>query len=292
MTKGLKADLSLLLVTVVWGASFPIMSVVLKYIPPYSLVALRYFLSGIILAIIFHKKFKNINGQTIKAGIIIGISLFIGCALQFVGLLYTTPSKSGFITGLNVAVVPIVLAIMYKKLPELKTVVGVILSIIGLGIMSINGKMGINFGDILTLISAIAFGGQIILVDIYVKNVDVMILTCIELLTVGILGFIPAIGVEKLNVILNPVSIGALIFMILFCTIIAFTVQNKMQPYTDPTHAAIIFLAEPVFSAIFSMLIGDKLTGRTLLGCAFIFVGMIAINVNNNSVGSTLEKPK
>lgn len=77
--------------------------------------------------------------------------------------------------------------------------------------------------------------------------------------------------------------------MVIFRTIVDYLVQNKMQPYTNPTHAAIIFLAEPVFSAIFSTFIGDKLTGKTLVGCALILLGMIVINIKTDSEVKIME---
>lgn len=282
MTKEIKADLSLLLITVVWGGTFPITSVILKYVPPYSLIALRYLLAGLVLASIFYKKLLAMNRRTLKAGLLIGISVFLGTALQVVGMLYTTPSKSGFITGLNVVIVPSILACLYKKIPDIRTVVGVILSVAGLGVISINGDLSINFGDFLTLICAVAFAAQIILVDKCAKGVDIIALTCIQTLIVGILALVPAVTVEKLDVVFNFASIASIAFMAIFCTAIAYLVQNKMQPYTNPTHAAIIFLAEPVFSAIFSIFIGDKLTGKTLVGCALILLGTVVINIKMN----------
>jgi drug/metabolite transporter (DMT)-like permease len=104
-------------------------------------------------------------------------------------------------------------------------------------------------------------------------------LTIIEFLTVGLLSSVPAVFVEGFKMELNPFSVGAILFTALFCTIFAYGLQNIAQAYTTPTHTAIIFLAEPVFSAIFSVFIGDKLTGRTLWGCLFILIGMVVINV-------------
>jgi drug/metabolite transporter (DMT)-like permease len=278
MTKQLKADLSLIAVTVVWGASFPIMSIAFKSVPPYSFIAIRYILSALILGAVFMKKFKNFNKEMLKPGILIGLALGIGCILQAVGLIYTTPSKSGFITGLNVIFVPIFIALLYKKLPDFKTNVGVVLSVLGLALMSISGGMGINIGDFLTLLSAVAFAAQIILVDKFSRNSDLAILTTIEFLTVGLLSTVPAVIVEGFSMDLNLFAVGAIIFTALFCTIFAYGLQNVAQAYTTPTHTAIIFLAEPVFSAIFSVFIGDKLSGRTFWGCLLILIGMIVIN--------------
>lgn len=280
MTKELKAELSLLAVTVVWGASFPIMSTALKYIQPYSLIALRYFIAALLLGIIINKKIMTSDKKTIEAGILIGISLFLGCTLQVMGLKFTTPSKSGFITGLNVVFVPLFLAVIYKKLPDVKTILGVILSVAGLGIMSINGSTFINKGDLMTLFSAVAFAIQIILVDRLVKqDMNVLVLSFIQFFTVGVLSVMPAAVFENFNIEINLFSVSAIIFLSVFCTIIAYYVQNKMQPLTNPVHAAVIFLAEPVFAALFSLLIGDKLTGKTFIGCLLILAGMVIINI-------------
>ena len=289
MTRELKADLSLLLVTVVWGASFPVMSLMLKYIQPYSFIAIRYFLSGAILAIIFHKRFRYINKKTMNAAAIIGITLFLGSVFQVVGLVYTTPSKSGFITGLYVVIVPIIMAVIYKAIPDSKTIMGIIFALVGLGVISIDSTLKINPGDFLTLLCAISFAVQIILVDKYIKDVDIILVTCIETLVAGALGFVPAIAIERLIFTVNNTFIICMIFMVVFCTIAAYMIQNKMQPYTNPTHAAIIFLGEPVFGAIFSMIFGDKLTGKTLVGCALILFGMVIINIKNSKSSEILE---
>lgn len=102
MRRQLKADLSLVAVTVVWGASFPIMSVAFKNIPPYSFIAIRYWLAAIILGLFFINKIRDNGKKALVPGILIGIALGMGSILQAVGLTFTTPSKSGFITGLRV----------------------------------------------------------------------------------------------------------------------------------------------------------------------------------------------
>lgn len=283
MTKELKADLSLIGVTALWGASFPLMSMALKDIPTFSFIAIRYTLSALILAVVFYKNFKNISKLTVKSGIIIGAVLFLGCALQVAGLLYTTPSKSGFITGLNVIFVPIIIALLYKKLPDAKTVVGIIISIIGLSIMSINSDFSINKGDVLTFIAAILFAVQVLVVDKYTKDVDIVVLTCVEVLVVGLMGAVPAVAVEKFQFTLTLPVIAAVLFTAIFSTAIAHSVQNKVQSYIEPTHAAIIYLAEPVFGAIFSMFFGDKLGMRTVAGGICILLGMLVMNIKKKA---------
>ncbi|HEY5562013.1 MAG TPA: DMT family transporter [Clostridiaceae bacterium] len=280
MKDELKADLSLLFITIFWGTSFPLMSLVLKGIGTFSFIAARNILAGVILLIIFHRKIRKINKVTIEGALLIGISLFIGSAFQVMGLIYTTPSKSGFITGLNLVFVPIIIAVTIKRFPNLRTVLGIILAIIGLAIMSLRGNLSINFGDLLTLLSALCFSFQILFVDKYCKKVDIITLTVLEIFVVGFISLIPGIILEHLEVSLTPFTAFVIIYTAVFCTCIAMLVQNKMQPRTDPTHAAVIYLAEPVFAAMFSIFVGDIMSVRTLIGCMCIFMGMIVISFN------------
>jgi drug/metabolite transporter (DMT)-like permease len=242
-------------------------------------VMLRYLLASIILLIICFKRLKNINRETVIAGLLVGLTVFLGTIFQTAGLLYTTPSKSGFITGLNVAIVPILVAIIYKKIPDTKIVIGVIFSIIGLGVMSINSNMTLNFGDGITIIGAFMFSVQILLVDKYAHKVDLLLFTFVEFFATGIFSILPAGLIEHFQFKFNSVSVFGIVFTAIFCTVVAYSIQNKMQPYTSPAHAAVIYLGEPVFGAIFSIFIGDRLTGRTLIGCGLIFTGMIVINL-------------
>jgi len=282
MKEEFKADLSLLFITIFWGTSFPLVSLVLKSIGTFSFVALRNILAGLILFLIFHRKVRTINKATLEGAILIGVSLFIGSALQVMGMIYTTPSKSGFITGLNVAFVPIIIAVTIKKFPNLRTTIGVILSIIGLAVMSLKGNLTINFGDFLTLLSAFCFSFQILFVDKYCKKVDIIMLTVLEIFVVGFISLIPAIFIEHLAFTLNSFTIFVIVYTAVFCTAIAMLVQNKMQPKTEPTHAAVIYLAEPVFAAIFSIFVGDIMSVRTLIGCLIIFIGMLVISFKVN----------
>jgi drug/metabolite transporter (DMT)-like permease len=283
MTQESKAELSLIGVTAIWGAGYPIMSVTLRDAGPYTYVAFRSILAAIAFTIVFHKKLSKIDKTAVKGGLLIAITLAVGNILQVLGLLYTTPSKSSFITSLSVIFVPLIIAIIYKKLPGKYTVLAVIFSLIGLFLMSYpGGKGGLNKGDLLTLSCALCYSFQILLVDRYGKKTDVIALTCIELIFVAILSLIPGIAFEGLKMTFNTVTIGALIFTAIFGSAIGMWVQNKMQPYTNPSHAAVIYLGEPVFGAFFSIFIGDILSGRALAGCIIVLVGMLIVSLKNN----------
>lgn len=279
MNKKLKADISLLVISMVWGAGMPVMSLALQHVGPYTLMVSRYSIATIILLPFVLKRIGTAPKTSVIGGALIGLSMFVGSLLQTIALLYTTPSKAGFLTGLYSIFVPVITAIIYRKLPDIKTVFAVGISLLGLAVMSLEGPAGVNIGDVLLVISAVAYAFQILLVGKYSKSEHILETTFIQMLVVSVLSIVPSLVKEQFHIPMNSASILSILYMSVFSTVIAYMVQNKMQPYTDPTHAAIIFLSEPVFVAIFSIFVGDVLTLRTLIGGVFIMLGMLAINI-------------
>lgn len=281
MNKQLKADLSLLGITMIWGASFTLMKEGIKDIPPYTFLAIRYIIGCLILAIIFYKRMKNIDRETLKYGIIIGAALTGGGIFQIVGLQFTTASKSGFITGLCVVFVPIFLSIMNRKLPDKKSTMGIFLSLLGLGLLTLSGDLGINKGDFLTLISAVFFAGQVIFIDRFAPRFDTIALTVVELGTISVISLILGFFLEGCKVTFTGYSVFSILFTGILCSALAYFVQMEMQKHTTATHAALIFLGEPVFSAIIAAIfLKEIMTIKMVFGCILILMGMIISEFN------------
>ncbi|WP_455537716.1 DMT family transporter [Terrisporobacter sp.] len=279
MRKELKADLYLFLMTIFIGISLPVTSIALKTMSPFVFISIRYLLASIVLAIPLYKSFKKLDKKTFIVGFIIGFTLFVGMGLQTIGLMYTTPSISGFIMGLTVVFVPILDAILYKKFPDIKTIIGIVLSLIGLIVMCGSFESGINIGEILTLIGSISIAAQIMIVDKFGKTVNVSLMTFIELFVAGLISLFTTIITGDISITLSPNPIICVIFVAVFATTLALFVMNKMQPDTNPTHAAIIYLMEPVSSALVSILIGYVLTTNTIIGCIIIIIGTLIISI-------------
>ncbi|HBR01382.1 MAG TPA: EamA/RhaT family transporter, partial [Ruminiclostridium sp.] len=164
MTKQLKADLSLLSITVVWGSSFIIMKNISEDLPAYVYLTLRFSVAGILMLLLFHKRLKTLKLKTLLSGCVIGFLIYGGMMLQVMGLQTTSASNSGFITGLNVVMVPILSATLLKKKPPVSAVIGVIMAAVGLFIMKgFTGSWVI--GDTYTLLCAVCFALQIIFID-------------------------------------------------------------------------------------------------------------------------------
>jgi len=291
MTKQLKANLALLLVTIVWGTTFVITKNILKDIPTYNFLAIRFLLAFAFSALIFYKNMLKLNKKTLIYGLLIGVVLFAGYAFQTVGLNYTTASKSGFITGFSVVIVPIISAFGLKKVPGIPTIIGVILAIAGLGLMTLNNSLVPNIGDFYTLICAFAFALHILLVGKYTVSVDSINLAIVQIGVVGILSLIFSLSMESFSIPTLAATWTGILITGILATSGAFIVQNTMQKFTSPTHTALIYTAEPVFSAIFAFILLNELMSRqAIIGSILILAGMLLGEIRFEGSKKVTEK--
>lgn len=270
------ADLALLLVAIIWGLGFIAVKNGLDHIGPIYMLVLRFSLSAVIMSIIFSSKIKSIKKADVLAGMKIGFFLFFAFFTQTVGLKYTTVSNQAFITASNVVMVPFILYFVTKREISKKEFISAILCFIGIGIISLDGKLKLNLGDILTLVSAMCFAGHIILIGKYSKEHDPIILTILQFITAAILSIMLSFVLKVEYTYLNKSAIKAVLFLAIVSTVIAFLVQNIAQKYTSSTHAAIILSLEAVFGSLFSViLLSEKVTIRLILGCIIIFTAIL-----------------
>ena len=136
----------LILVTVIWGGGFVASDMALGSMKPFQIMMVRFLLASVLMGMISmgqHKKEGKLEKRAgaIKAGILMGIALFAGFALQIIGLQYTTPSKNAFLTALNVVIVPFIAFIILKKKVGMKGIIGAIMSVIGVALLSLNGNL-------------------------------------------------------------------------------------------------------------------------------------------------------
>lgn len=282
------ADSILLSVAIVWGLTFVIIQDAIAVLPPFAFNAARFGFAAILLGIyiFFQSRFsgKIINfGIQIKYGIILGILLFAGYALQTYSLLYTTSGKSGFLTGLSVALVPFLAYIILRQKPSVPAMLGTFFAVIGLYLMAFSDLSSVHRGDLLAFSCAIAFGLQLVYTAKFSKESSTAILVFVQLITVAILNTGSAILFEKpisLHVFLDASVFWALIITSVFATVFAFIAQTFFIKFTSPAHVALIFATEPVFAAISDFAWnGIMLSSITLMGCLFILLGMILAEI-------------
>lgn len=276
--KGIQAEIYLLGIVIIWGATFAIVKGILDQIMPFTFLAYRFFWAAFILGLIFWKRLKNIDKIILGKGFLIGIFLFLGYTFQTVGLKYTTATKAGFITGLSVVLVPIISHFFIREKVSKNSIIGVILAVIGLGFLNYNSNFIFNFGDFLVLLCAVSFAMHIISVGLYARKVDYVLLVIVQLTTVFVLSFLMALFFERPGIHLYyPAGVWWSIMLTgIFATALAFYMQNKFQRYSTATKTAIIFSGEPIFGAIFAyLLLGEKVGLIAWTGGLLIIFGMI-----------------
>ncbi|MGA5691185.1 DMT family transporter [Cytobacillus pseudoceanisediminis] len=295
------ADVSLLLVAFVWGTTFVLVQNAIAFLEPFSFNGVRFFMAAFLLGgwlVIFEREqLKKINKKLLISGVIMGLFLFIGYAFQTIGLLYTTSSKAGFITGLSVVMVPVFSFMLLKIKPGFNAIIGVSIATAGLYLLTMTDKVSLNIGDAYVLICAVGFALHIIFTGKYSSKYPALLLTVIQVGTVALLSGIFAFFTEnwqqafETGVLFKTNVVTALIVTSLFATALAFFAQTAFQKFTTPTRVALIFAMEPVFAAAAGfMWANESLSFSALTGCLLIFAGMVFAEIPVKKTSSIFRK--
>jgi drug/metabolite transporter (DMT)-like permease len=273
--KTILADLSLMTVALFWGLGFVAMKDALDSFSPFWLLTVRFFSGTAIMVLIFKKRLTGLSRGDLKAGVIIGIFLFLGFATQTVGLKYTTPGKQAFLTATYVVIVPFLSWFFRKKSPGASSFIASALCLSGMALLTVQDGQGLNAGDLLTLSCAFFFACQILAIEHFAVKIDPLVLAVIQTAVVGLMSLPFALVFEEWAGF-GSAGLGSLAFTVLFCTVIAFIVQNAAQKFTPSTHTAIILSMESVFGAFAGIyFMGEVFTARMAAGCALILLSVL-----------------
>ncbi|MGA2985717.1 MAG: DMT family transporter [Terriglobia bacterium] len=288
MSQRTKAELLLTVATFIWGSTFVIVKGALADASPFPFIAIRFILAGLLMLGVMAR--GRIPRQVLLASVLLGILLFAGFAFQTWGLVFTTPSKSAFITGFSVILVPLI-SLLHGYPLRAANAGGAALGLLGLYFLVLpSGTGAVNRGDLLTLFGAMAFAVHIVLVGTYTRRYSFLHLAPGQILVVGI--------IATLATPFDPSSTlhwtGRLVFAIavtaIFATAFAFGTQVWAQQYTPPAHAALIFALEPVFAALTSRVVSkEHLGGKVLVGSALILAGMVISEVWGGAAPAPVE---
>ncbi|ARJ21334.1 EamA family transporter [Bacillus mycoides] len=290
MKKDWIAPLALLFVSFIWGATFVVVQNAMSFVGPFTFNGIRFLFAGIILLfvqmIFSQKTSKQDIKQSSLAGLIVGFFLCVGYLLQTFGLLYTTSSKAGFLTGLSIVMVPILSFIFLKQRATIFIVLGIAVATAGLYLLTAGDSFQLNIGDILVLGCAVAFAAHILVNGFFSKKISPLLLSTSQVLAVGIFSSICAFLFEdwgklfSVSLWTNQSFLFALFLTSLFATSIAFFIQTSAQKHTSPTRVAIIFAMEPVFAALTGVLVAnEQLSISAIMGCLCIFLGMVFVEL-------------
>lgn len=287
MTKQIKADGILILVTLCWGVSYLLMDISLTELDPFTLNAFRFLGAFAIAALISFKKIRTVNRTTLKYSVLVGFALvFVYIGATF-GVKYTSLSNSGFLCALTVIFTPILGWLFFKKTPGKKLTFVVIICFIGIALLTLGDDFSINMahikGDLLCLMCAVAYAVDLLLTEKAVSHeeVDAYNLGVFQLGVTGILNLIMAFTVETPQLPETGQVWGAVIFLSVFCTGVAFVLQPVAQQYTTASHVGVIFTLEPVFAAIVAYFFaGEVLSPKAYLGAVLMLASIFIMEID------------
>ncbi len=279
----LRADLLMLITALIWGTTFVAQRVGMDNIGPFLFTGLRFALGALALLPLLlwqgrgaarHEPF--LQRGLLLGGLLMGLALTLGINLQQVGLLFTSVTNAGFITGLYVIVVPL-LGMSIGQKTGIGTWIGALLAVVGMALLSIGEDFQVASGDWIQLAGAFAWGIHVLLVSFFVSRHDAIRLAFLQFATCALVSLILSAMFEQSTVAGIWLAAPALLYGGLFAVGVGYTLQVVAQRHAIASHAAVILSLEAVFAAIAGALFLDEsLTTRGYLGCMLMFVGMLA----------------
>lgn len=281
--QALRADFLMLLTAMIWGSGFVAQRIGMDYIGPYLFTGLRFMLGAIVLLPLVLRQGRGaarhepfLQRSLLLGGLCMGLALTLGINLQQVGLLFTSVTNSGFITGLYVIVVPL-LGLIIGQRTGLGTWLGAILAVLGMALLSIDEDFQVASGDWIQLAGAFVWGLHVLLVSFFVGRHDAIRLAFIQFVTCAVISLMLAALFEEASLNAIWLAVPALIYGGVFAVSVGYTLQVVAQKHAIASHAAIILSLEAVFAAIAGALFLDEsLSLRGYIGCALMLCGMLA----------------
>jgi drug/metabolite transporter (DMT)-like permease len=275
MKKTTLAILSLLFVTIAWGASFVVMKPAMEKIPVLDFLAIRFTIAAALMVAVKPQVLKAFRGPTLIYGSILGVILGVGYITQTIGLALSTAAITSFITGLYVIITPLLVWIFFKRKPKSIVAIGAILATVGLGFITIKDA-AFDLGLIWVMVCALGFALHIVGLGKWSPGKDVYALTVIQLVTVAILCWIGALP-DGYQAPSDGEVWFAVIFTAVFATAVAFFIQTWAQSIMDASRVAIILTMEVVFAALTSVAVGQEVLSLQVIFGGFLMLAAMLL---------------
>lgn len=280
-SKIFKADALLLVLAMIWGSGFIAQKLPMDLIGPMTFITIRLLLGALFLMPFLLLRRPSSNSEfpgwkVLLPGLLgVIVMVFLGTWLQQVGLITTEAGTAGFITGLYVIFTPILGLFIGYRVRAL-TWLATIIAVIGLFMLTVAGRPSINLGDLLILLSAIAWAGQILFVGWLAPKVDALLLTIIQLAGAGLLCLCITPFFESFSLELILQCKWSILYSGLIASGLAFMLQAAAQQDAPPAHAAILISLESVFAVLAGwLMLNEELSAMQFAGCGIMFFAII-----------------
>ncbi len=281
------AIIALLAAALIWGMGFIATNIAqdAQYSSPYIMMT-RFIIASLIFGLVAYKKLQRILPFELRAGILSGIFLFLGFALQTFGLEDTTPTRNAFFTATSILFVPFISWLVFRQRPPLRIFIAAFICFPGVLALSLDGELALvlSRGDLLTLACAVAFALHTVILGYFAVSIDAVRLNFLQLCTAAVLSIALYLwlgaGLATEPMLLQPAFL-AVLFLAVFSTCIAFFLQTKAMQYVSPGTASVIVASESLFASVLSLGLGfEKFTTNLLIGGSLIFLAVLVTEWN------------
>ena len=272
------ADGILTLTALIWGTGFVVMKNTLSSVPPAAIIAIRYTIAAALTAVLFRRHLKGVARADVARGALVGLLLALAYIVQTIGLAYTTAGKNAFLTTVYVLLVPFASWLIFRQKLSRRNFLAAGLMLAGIGCLSLDGESGgLNIGDLLTILCGVFYAAHIMAVERCQRRTDTYALIVLQFAFAAAFAAVYHLLFERgLPMSLHMDTVGSLLYLSVFSTTVAMSLQNIGQSMAPASHASILLSLESVFGALASCIfLGEAVTPRMLLGFAVIFAALV-----------------
>lgn len=285
----------LLLATLIWGSTFIILKDTLDSLPVMLVLAVRFLTSALILLAVFRKRIKKMTGKTFLIGLTLGGVLSAAYLFQTYGLKDVSAGENAFLTSVYTVMVPFLCWAIFKRRPDVYSFIAGSVCILGIGCVSFSngGAFAVGIGQILTVVCAVFYALQIIIVDEFVKEEGPACLLFLQLAVVGVVCAVGSCIFEfgRTEISMTADALCRLIYLTLIGTLGAQACQMIGQKYVSASHTSILLSFESVFGLLFSVLAGgERLTPVSCIGFFLVFLSVVISETKLRFITKRLKK--
>ncbi len=288
MKRELKASIMLFATAIIWGLAFVAQAAGMEHLGPLSFTASRCFVAVVFLYLTYkffmmksasYREEKFDMKRTLVGGSICGLVFTIAINLQQVSLIYTTAAKASFLTALYIVFIPVI-GLFFGRRPSVKIIICIFLAMVGTYLLSINGGLNINRGDLIVILSALVFAIHILLLTKYSTNTNAVLVSLVQFAVCGVISLVGALVLEDISMEAILKSQATILYVGILSSGVGFTIQLMALKDLEPVVASMICSLESVFGALFGWLIlSQEMTEREIFGAIIIFLATIFAQV-------------
>lgn len=282
MQENRKYNIYMVIATIFFGMTYVLTKICLNYSTEFHIISFRFLIAFIVSLIFLHKKIFPIKRKEFLYSLLLGTLLFLVFIAMTVGVKYSTATNASFLISLSVIFIPFFSWIFNKEKPKKSIFVILIIAVIGIMLLTLDKNLEFHIGDILCLICSLLFSFHIILTEKIVKNNNPIALGVLQFGWVSLFSFLVQYQIENMILPKNKSFWISLLILSIFCTSLAYIIQNISQKKLSSTLIGLILSLEPIFSGIFGyFFLNEYLSLQQYIGAFFLFTSVIYVSIKN-----------